>query len=89
MGATGTQDAPAHPSDGRATTKLRLRVDVYDPLAGAKGHPSVASQAEWHGLSRATLFRLRAGGPPGLDTALRIAEDLGVDLPVVWEQVTS
>lgn len=69
---------------------MRLRVAVYDALAEAKGYPTVESQATWHGLNRATLFDLRAGRTVArLDTAMRMAADLGVAVEVIWERVAS
>lgn len=66
---------------------VRLRVEVYDTLASAKGYRSVEAQAKWHGLNRGTLFDLRAGHTqPLLDTAMRMASDLGVAVEVIWER---
>lgn len=60
---------------------------MYDAIATAKLHPTVESQAVWHELSRSTMFRLRAGEVPRLDTAMRIAADCGVPVEVIWERV--
>jgi DNA-binding phage protein len=83
MAATHLQDGPSQTTDGQA----RLRVEVYDTLAAAKGYSTVAAQAVWHGVSRSTMFRLRGGDMPSLSTALRIAADLGVAVEVIWERV--
>jgi hypothetical protein len=64
-------------------------VDVYDALAASKGHPTVADQALWHEIGRSTLFRLRSGEMPRMDTAMRMAADLGVAVEVIWERVAS
>lgn len=82
MEPTDLKDAPAQTSDAR----VRLRVDVYDALAAAKGKRSVAAQARWHEVGRSTLFRLRAGEMPSMDTAMRMAADLGVAVEVIWER---
>lgn len=67
---------------------VRLRVEVYDTLAAAKGYPTVVSQAKWHDVNRATLFNLRAGETvPRLDLAMRMAADLGVAVEVIFERV--
>lgn len=88
MAATTSGDAQT--TAGDTTTHVRLRVGVYDALAEAKGYKTVASQATWHGLNRATLFDLRAGRTmPLLDTAMGIAADLGVAVEVIWERVSS
>lgn len=72
----------------RGDAQVRLRVDVYDALAASKGYTSVESQATWHGLNRATLFDLRGGKTqPRLETAMRMAADLGVAVEVIWERV--
>lgn len=84
MTATSTGDAPANAVDA----PVRLRVQVYDTLAAAKGYRTVEAQARWHGLNRATLFDLRAGKTqPMAATAMGIAADLGVPVEVIWERV--
>jgi DNA-binding XRE family transcriptional regulator len=84
MAVTTKVDAPA----SRGDAPVRLRVDVYDALAAAKGYKTVEAQATWHGLNRATLFDLRAGKTsPLLATAMGIAADLGVAVEVVWERL--
>jgi hypothetical protein len=82
---TDLQDAPTQAS----VAKVRLRVDVYDALAAAKGKRTVAAQAVWHEVGRSTLFRLRAGEMPSMDTAMRMAADLGVAVEVIFERVAS
>lgn len=83
MTATVSGDAPAAGS-------VRLRVDVYDALAAAKGYQTVEAKAEWHGIDRTTLFDLRGGKTtPRLDTAMRMAADLGVAVEVIWERVAA
>jgi hypothetical protein len=79
---TDLKDAPTQTSDVR----VRLRVEVYDALAAAKGKRTVAAQALWHEVGRSTLFRLRAGEMPRTDTATRMAADLGVAFEVIWER---
>lgn len=66
---------------------MRLRVDVYKPIAIAKGHDSPRKQAVWHGLGRATMYRLLGGGAPESATAMRIAADCGVPVEAIWERV--
>lgn len=84
MAATHFQDDRTESSDD-----VRLRVGVYDALAAAKGYRTVESQAAWHGLARSSMFRLRGGDTPRLDTAMRIAADLGVAVEVIWERVAA
>lgn len=83
MKATETKDASSQSTDG----SVRLRTEVYDALAADKGYRTVESQVGWHGLTRSNWFRIRAGGPPRLDTAMRVAADLGVAVEVIWERV--
>lgn len=80
MTVTSTEDTS--PS---LTDTVRLRVEVYDALAVAKGYRTVGAQAAWHGIARSAMNRLRAGGKPRVDTALGIAADLGVPVEVIWE----
>lgn len=80
--ATDLKDASSRPADG----SVRLRTDVYDALAAERGYKTVESQVGWHGLTRSNWFRIRAGGPPRLDTAMRVAADLGVAVEVIWER---
>ena len=74
----------------RPDMPVRLRVDVYDKLAAAKGYSTVTAQAELHDLNRTTMHALRAGeNVPRLDTAMRMAADLGVAVEVIWERVAA
>jgi DNA-binding phage protein len=68
---------------------VRLRVEVYGPIARARGYKTVVSQAAWHGLARSAMFRLLAGGAPSASTALRIAGDLGVPVEAIWERAAA
>jgi len=77
-------------SANRVDAPVRLRVDVYDTLAAARGATTVEAQATLHGLNRATLFDLRGGKTqPLLATAMRMAADLGVAVEVIWERVAA
>lgn len=70
------------------TAKVRLRVKVFDALAAAKGADTNAARARLVGTHRATLIRLRQGQiVPGLDLAMRIADQLGVAIEDVFERV--
>jgi DNA-binding XRE family transcriptional regulator len=81
------ETTPVDASATRVDVPVRLRVEVYDVLAAAKGYRSVEAQAKWHGLNRGTLFDLRAGNTqPRLDTAMRMAADLGVAVEVIFER---
>lgn len=74
-------------TSGRPDVGVRLKVDVYDALATAKGYRTVESQAALHGIHRATMHALRAGhNVPRLDTAMRFAADLGVPVETIWER---
>ncbi len=71
----------------RPDVGVRLRVAVYDALAAAKGYATVTAQADLHKLNRATMHALRNGeNVPRLDTAMRMASDLGVAVEVIWER---
>jgi hypothetical protein len=84
METTDREDASTSTQD---TGTVRLRVAVYDALAAARGYTKVEAQANWHGIARSTLFRLRGGGVPEMATAMRMAVDLGVPVEVIWERV--
>lgn len=71
----------------KVVAKSRLRRDVYDQLVAERGVPQVKDQTELTGLSRRTLTRLRKGEPPGHDTAMVLAEALGVPVGVLFERV--
>lgn len=74
----------------RPDIAVRLRVEVYDRLAAAKGYTTVVSQAALHGLDRTHMYALKAGdNVPRLDTAMRIASDLGVPVEAIWERVAA
>lgn len=63
---------------------------MYDALAKAKGYRTVVAQARWHGIGRQHMSDLRSGRQaPRLDTAMRIAADLGVAVEVIWERIAS
>lgn len=80
---TQSSVAPTQQSDA-----VKLRVNVYDALATAKGYKTVESQAEWHGVHRSTMFRLREGrGDTSLSLAMRMAADLGTQVEVLFERV--
>lgn len=81
--ATHLQDGSTQTSDGT----VRLRVDVYKPIAVALGHDTPAKQAEWHGVGRSTMYRLLAGEEPKSQTVMRIAADCGVPVEAIWERV--
>lgn len=66
---------------------MRLRVDVYKPIAVAKGHDTPAKQATWHGLGRSTMYRLLAGGNAESLTVMQIAADCGVPVEAIWQRV--
>lgn len=85
MQATDRSDAPKR----RADDPLRLRVDVYDAVAQAKGYPSRAAQARWHDLAVSSLFRLIAGGNPSAPTAARMAKQAGLPFEALWERVAA
>lgn len=72
---------------GTPDVSVRLKVDVYEALAKAKGYRTIESQADWHGVHRATMHAWRNGeNVPRLDTAMRIAADLGVSVETIWER---
>jgi hypothetical protein len=79
---TGINVRGFHAVTGR---KTRLRRDVYDALTRERGANTVEAQARLLGIKTRTLWRIRAGGTPSLPNAVRIAEQLGVPLAVVFE----
>jgi DNA-binding XRE family transcriptional regulator len=82
MRSTVSEDASTREADG-----VRLRVEVYTPLAVAKGYRSKAAQARWHGIARSGFFKILGGSNPSAPTAMRIAEQLGVPFEAIWERV--
>jgi DNA-binding XRE family transcriptional regulator len=79
-------DAPQPDSD----TDIRLRLEVYDALAAAKGYRKVVDQAALHDVHRATMFRIRSGERlPSLELAMRMAADLGTTVEALFERKTS
>lgn len=69
---------------------VRLKVPVYEALAKARGYLTIEAQADWHGVHRATMHAWRAGeNVPRLDTAMRVAADLGVQVETIWERVAA
>jgi hypothetical protein len=58
---------------------------VYDRLARARGLRFVVDQAERHGIHRSAMFRIRGGGQPSLDVAMRMAMDLGTTVEKIFE----
>lgn len=80
-------DSDNSPS-GRGNAPVRLRVEVYDALAKAKGYVTVTAQAELHGMRRETLHALKNGeNVPRLDTAMRMATDLDTSVEALFERV--
>lgn len=60
---------------------VRLRVEVYEALAKAKGLDSRAKQAARHGISAAHMSLIYNGHKGmGLALALRMAADLGTSV---------
>lgn len=77
-------------TSSRSDVAVRLRVAVYDALAAAKGYPTVTAQAELHKIHRTTMHALKAGeNVPRLDTAMQIANDLGVTVETLFERVAA
>jgi DNA-binding XRE family transcriptional regulator len=83
MRTTDLEDATAATKDGG----VRLRTEVYDALAIAKGYTTPTKQAAWHGIGRSTMYLLRTGDTqPMASTVMRIAADLGVPVEAIWER---
>lgn len=85
-GVTATQERDVSAPKGDAT--LRLRVELLDQLMAGRGIRSVAELARLTGISRSTLFRLRAhevdaSGP----TAMRLAEIVCVPVESLFRRV--
>ena len=81
MPLSDVQDTPTTEAD----TTYRLKVAAYDLIAKGKGRATRQAQADWHGISRSSLYRLLDGSNPSVKTALRMARDLGVSLETIWE----
>ncbi len=59
-------------------------------LTALSGSGPAGVEATLHGIHRATMHALRAGeNVPRLDTAMRMAADLGVAVEVLWERVAA
>jgi DNA-binding XRE family transcriptional regulator len=67
--------------------RLRLNVDLFDRLAARHGATTQQERANLIGVDRATFIRWRQGyTAPSLDTALRIAEQLGARIDKLWQR---
>lgn len=86
MKTSSLADTSSPKTDGR----VRLRTEVYEALAKSRGYRTVVAQARWHGIGRQHMSDLRSGrSAPRLDTAMKIAADLGVAVEVIWERVAA
>lgn len=66
---------------------MRLRVDICDQLAKAKGIRTVEQQAQVYRIGRSQLFRVRASGRvASLSLALRMAAALGTSVEILFER---
>lgn len=72
MTATQICDAVEMMSD----SKSRLNKEILLTLMSAKGIKSIAELSRRSGVSRATIFRLKAGGGGLADTTLALARAL-------------
>lgn len=83
MQTTTLDDAEAPSTDA----PVRLRASVYRALAASKGAKTVVACAALHGTNRQNLFKLLSGArSASLDLAMRMAEDLGVPVEVLFER---
>jgi hypothetical protein len=83
MEATEKMDGPLPKGNG-----VRLRIEVYDALAGEKGLTSVAGQARRHGIGRTHMSLIRAGRKGvGLSLAMRMASDLETTVEALFGRV--
>lgn len=67
--------------------RLRLRRPVFDQLALRHSATTVDEQVELTGVPRRTLCRIRAGGTPGLESAVKLSQALGVSMDELFERV--
>lgn len=81
------RDADAIKGGSVDETRIRLRSDIFRALTAERGATSIGEQVALTGVSRATLYRIRAGHPPSLANAMRMAEALGVPMNVLFERV--
>ena len=80
MEPTPNPDAPSPKAD-----VVRLRVEVYDALAEAKGLKTREQQAKRHGINKthmSLIYNGRKGA--GLALALRMAQDLGTTVEALF-----
>ncbi len=71
-----------------ANAPVRLRVEIFDALAAAKGARTEMERAWLIGTHLTTLYRLRhAQHVPRLDLAMRMAARLGVAVDDIFELV--
>lgn len=85
MRATSEGDVATARPDG-----VRIRLEVYDALAAARGIVEVPEQARLHGISKAQMYRIRKGDRGvSLPLAMRMAADLGTKIEVLFEQVAA
>lgn len=66
---------------------VHLRVQDYTTIAASRGYPSAVSQARLHGIPKSSMYRLLAGGAPGVAVAMKMANDLGVPFEQIWTRV--
>ncbi|WP_166344945.1 helix-turn-helix domain-containing protein [Phytoactinopolyspora limicola] len=79
----GTPASPETATDDR----LVLRRDVFDRLTAKAEAVTVAQQAALTGVPERTLYRIRRGDAPGLTSAMRISDALGVPLNVLFKRI--
>lgn len=87
MEPTPKSDATSPKTDGPVA---RLRLEVYDALAKAKGLDNVSAQAAYHGIGRQHMTALKAGRKSaGLGLALKMAADLDTTVEALFRRVAA
>lgn len=72
-------------------TNVRRRLDseLFDRLTAKRGADTVAAKAQLVGLTDRTVYRLRKGAPPSLDSADQIAAALKTPLNRLFPRETA
>lgn len=84
-GMAASQEAPNRGI--RATSKIRLRADVFDTRTETLGATTDVDRARLCAMDRTNLYRIRNGQTPSLELAMQMAEKLGMTVEDLFEQV--
>lgn len=65
---------------------LKLRVDVYNQRMSDLGIRTATAEAEYTGITRKTLWRIKGGAPVSTATALTLCDTLGQRIGQLFER---